>query len=67
LPDRRASRIALYMPGNEKRADHSAWDKQHNWLINWAPKLANTVRPFITNLAMPEAEVQQALAQEVEK
>jgi hypothetical protein len=55
------------MPGNEKRADHSAWDKQHNWLINWAPKLANTVRPFITNLAMPEAEVQQALAQEVEK
>jgi hypothetical protein len=50
LPDRRSCRISLYMPGNEKRRDAHDWAIQHDWLIEWGPKLANAVRPFIAKL-----------------
>jgi hypothetical protein len=50
LPDNRASRISFYMPGNEKRENRESWGKQHEWLITWAPKLSQAVRPFLANL-----------------
>ena len=55
LPDRQASRIAFYMPGNERRAEPGAWDKQHEWVITWGPKLSAALRPFIANLQIPIA------------
>ena len=56
LPDRQASRIAFYMPGTEKRGDQATWNAQHEWLINWAPKLATALRPFIANIKVPQLE-----------
>lgn len=56
LPDRQASRIALYMPGNETREDKSAWPKQHEWLISQGPKLAAALRPFIGALKLSHLE-----------
>ena len=46
LPDIRASRIAFYMPGLEKCTDQSRWPAQHEWLLEWWPRLAEAVRPF---------------------
>ena len=57
LPDARASRIANYMPGLEKCSDQSHWEMQHEWLLTWWPKLANTFRPFVK--AIDPAELQQ--------
>jgi hypothetical protein len=57
LPDRQASRIAFYMPGDEKRGDQATWGKQHEWLITWAPKLAAALRPFIKDLKIAQADV----------
>jgi hypothetical protein len=50
LPEAKASRIAFYMPGNQKREDPEHWAAQHEWLLTWAPKLANALRPFVTTL-----------------
>lgn len=54
LPDAQASRIALYMPGDEKRRDSGDWTKQHEWLLTWAPKLSAAARPFIASLQFPD-------------
>ena len=50
LPNNVASRIAFYMPGNEKRDSRERWNQQQEWLLTWGPKLANTLRPFIASL-----------------
>jgi hypothetical protein len=58
LPDARASRLSLYMPGNEKRENRERWNTQHEWLLTWAPKFSETIRPFLQGLeleAIPEA------------
>lgn len=56
LPERQASRIAFYMPGNEKRGDPSSWSTQHDWLLTSAPKLSRALKPFIDKLEIPELE-----------
>jgi hypothetical protein len=53
LPRGQASRIAYYMPGNEKRRDDGTAGSQYEWLLTWGPKLANSLRPFITALEIP--------------
>lgn len=50
LPERQASRIAFYMPGNQKRAENNQWQAQHAWITTWAPKLADALRPFIAKM-----------------
>lgn len=50
LPEAKASRIAFYMLGNQKREDSQHWAAQHEWLLTWGPKLANAVRPFVIAL-----------------
>jgi hypothetical protein len=50
LPEAKASRIAFYMPGNEKRESPEHWGAQHEWLLTWGPRLANAVRPFVNAL-----------------
>lgn len=57
LPDRQASRIAFYMPGDEKRADQATWTKQHDWIIQWAPKLASSIKPFIQSLKLAQPQL----------
>jgi hypothetical protein len=54
LPDRQGSRIAFYMPGDEKRKGRDEWGTQHDWLLTWGPKLAAALRPFITKLKISE-------------
>jgi hypothetical protein len=54
LPERQASRIAFYMPGDEKRKDRGEWTAQHDWLLKWGPKLSEALRPFITQLKITE-------------
>lgn len=56
LPDKQASRISFYMPGNDKRGERSTWAKQHEWLITWGPKLACALRPFIHGLNISKSE-----------
>jgi hypothetical protein len=56
LPDNKASRIAFYMPGDEKRGEQATWGKQHEWLITWAPKLAAVLRPFIKDLKIDQPD-----------
>lgn len=60
LPDRRASRIAYYMPGMQKCADRETWSDQHDWLLTWWPKLSDAFRPFITSLVPAQLEVADA-------
>jgi Domain of unknown function (DUF4268) len=50
LQGKQDSRISFYMPGNEKRENRERWGKQIEWLLVWAPKLANALRPFINAL-----------------
>jgi hypothetical protein len=50
LPQARMSRIALYMPGAERRENRDRWNDQHRWILTNAPKLANAVRPFVATL-----------------
>lgn len=50
LPEARASRISFYMPGIEKRENKSRWPMQHDWIITWAPKLADAIRPSLAAL-----------------
>jgi hypothetical protein len=52
LPEARASRIAFYMPGKQTREDRDAWNKQHDWLIEYAPKLAALFRPLVAALKL---------------
>jgi hypothetical protein len=54
LPNNQASRIALYMPGNQKRENQGAWTEQREWLLTNGPKLAAALRPFITALKISE-------------
>lgn len=51
LPEGQASRLAHYMPGNERRASLGQWDKQHEWLLTWAPRMSEELAPFLTTLA----------------
>jgi hypothetical protein len=57
LPERQASRIAFYMPGYEKRGEQGSWNKQHEWLIAWGPKLAAAVKPFIAGLKVLQPSI----------
>ncbi len=56
LPGKAASRIAFYMPGNEKRENRERWKAQHEWLLKWGPKLANAVRPFVPQVSAVSLE-----------
>lgn len=58
LPEARASRIAFYMPGQEKCSDTSHWHAQQEWLLTWWPKLANALSPFVK--ALDASELQSA-------
>lgn len=60
LPDARASRLACYMPGMEKCADRARWPAQQEWLLNWWPRLADAVRPFVKALDSTQLEQQAA-------
>jgi Domain of unknown function (DUF4268) len=63
LPENRGSRISLYMPGDEKRDNRDNWNKQQEWLLTWAPKLSEAVRPVVRSLefgAPAEAEGAEA-------
>lgn len=61
LPNARASRIAFYMPGNEKCSDVDRWENQQEWLLEWWPKLANALRPYAN--ALDPAELLQLEAE----
>jgi hypothetical protein len=65
LPDARASRIAVYMPGHEKISDSSNWPAQQEWLLTWWPKLADTLRPFVK--AINASELQASIDESVNK
>jgi hypothetical protein len=56
LPDKQGSRIAFYMPGNEKRGERETWTKQHDWLMIWGSRLANALRPFIMSLKLSQLD-----------
>lgn len=58
LPDKQASRIEFYMPGDEKSRDHREWNAQHEWLLTWGPRLGAALRPFILCLKIPASDVQ---------
>jgi hypothetical protein len=45
LPDRQDSRIALYMPGTQKREDKASWGLQRDWLLAHWKRLADAFRP----------------------
>jgi hypothetical protein len=56
LPDARASRLLFYMPGQERPDNRGRWKEQRNWLLTWAPKLAESLRPFLSYLEFPTVE-----------
>jgi hypothetical protein len=56
LPEGRASRIAFYMPGSERRGEQSTWEKQQEWLIAQGLKLADKLRPFVNSVQVQKAE-----------
>lgn len=58
LPDKQASRVAFYMPGNQKRGEPETWAPQHKWLLTWGPKLAGAVRPFISALRVTPTDTE---------
>jgi len=59
LPSKQDSRLAFYMPGNEKREDKTRWPLQIEWLLTWAPKLATAIRPFINSLHIPQINAEE--------
>jgi Domain of unknown function (DUF4268) len=61
LPKGQDSRIALYMPGVQKREDQAAWPLQHEWLLMHWKKLGDALRPYIADLNL------QALAVDPEE
>ena len=56
LPNGQASRISLYMPGEQRREDRDAWPRQYDWLLQWGPKMATTFRPFVGALDLNGAD-----------
>lgn len=54
VPNARASRLLFYMPGNERRENRDRWKAQHDWILTWAPRLAETLRPIIVNLEIEQ-------------
>jgi Domain of unknown function (DUF4268) len=56
LPTQQASKIALVMPGDQKRENEGAWKQQQEWLLTWGPKLVAALRPFIVDLKIFEKQ-----------
>ena len=50
LPAGQDSRIALYMPGEQRRENKSDWPKQQAWLLEHWPKVAAAFRPYFAKL-----------------
>ena len=61
LPQGQDSRIAVYMPGQQKRDNRPNWPAQQTWILENLPKLAAVFRPHFTQLDL------EALAAEEER
>ena len=61
LPQGQDSRIAFYMPGEQKRETKQKWSEQQDWILQNLPKLSGTFRPLFAKLdiaALAEEEEQ---------
>lgn len=61
LPQGQDSRIAFYMPGQQRREQKDRWAEQQAWVLEHLPKLAAVFRPMFTTFDL------QALAAEEER
>lgn len=56
LPGKQDSRISVYMPGEQKREDRSAWPAQASWIIETLRALSNAFKPRLLSLDLKKLD-----------
>lgn len=59
LPGKQDSRIACYMPGEQKRENRAIWPAQAKWLIHTLKRLSDTFRPRLQALDLSQLEADE--------